>query len=916
MAPPAVTDLTKREREVWSLVAAHLTNKEIADRLFLSVRTVESHVSSLIQKLDVADRRALARYPGLAPVGGRWTGSRWPAPASSFIGRTAECTALREAIAAHRMVTITGPGGVGKTRLALHVVEPLAAMRRDGGCFVDLVHVSDPAMVLGAIASAAGVVAPVGGSLADALSTVLAGSDAVILLDNCEHLIDAVRDAVARLIRSCSSLAIVATSRLPLRAPFEWVFPVPGLSLAERDGDAARLFEERAQSAGVTVPLDAHQVAALCASLGGMALAIELAAARCPALGLDGLIAGLDQRLRLLTLADGGDRRHGSLREAIAWSYRLLPAPDRDLLATVSVFAAWFDVSATLAVLEAGTRRFDAADSLARLADHSLVLVEPGQPTRYRLLETIRQFGAEQLNALGRSEKVHERHRRWCGVALAQLAQQPRDEAWCERLDDLAADARAAVMNADSTRSVPAAQQAARLAEQLAGQVLLRGRPQEAQSGYEQAAALDVDPVQRARLLRLAAGAAACSLVGNDTLRLLREAADQALASGEPCAAAVDLAARVMFVRWAPGILASPPERGADEVWLAEAESLAGDAAAPRAVIAVAAALGLPDDDARVDALIEQGITLARQAQMPLIESVALDRLCASHLARAELLRSIEKTALREDLLIRQGLDASTAYHFNDYLLMASELCLAAGQLESAAAYADRLAALDCYRDYPHPALARRIKVDAMAGDFQAVVERGEQFLAAWQRAGRPVSGTLGVTAYAVAMVHGMRGDEARRRQWIELTKTLTSHAVPLNTCAWAQAMDALLALDRGQPEMAFARLSSDVDDRSVWSSSVLRMWRPWYAALWAESAALVGHSSAAGRLERAAAATRENEVAATIVRRAADLLAGRPSSLREHSNIFLRLGCDYQRRRTEALAHGGSSPGASSSAD
>jgi hypothetical protein len=291
---------------------------------------------------------------------------------------------------------------------------------------------------------------------------------------------------------------------------------------------------------------------------------------------------------------------------------------------------------------------------------------------------------------------------------------------------------------------------------------------------------------------------------------------------------------------------------------------------------------------------------------MPLVESVALDRLCASHLARAELLQSIERTAMREEILIRQGLDASTAYHFNDYLLMASEVCLAAGQLESAAAYADRLAKLDCYRDYPHPALARRIKVDAMSGDFEAAAERGERFLAAWERAGRPISSTLAVTAYAVAMVHGLLGDEASRTQWIEVTRTLTSNAVPLETCAWAQAMDALLALDRGQPEIAFARLSSDVDDRSVWSSSVLRMWRPWYAAMWAESAALVGHSSAAERLERAAVATRENEVAATIVRRTADLLAGRPGTLREHSHSFLRLGCHYQQRRTEALAEGG----------
>src|SRR5688572_27813859 len=182
--------ITRREREVWSLVAAHLTNQEIADRLHLSVRTVESHVSALMQKLHLADRRALARLASPAEVS-----LRWPVPVSSFVGREAECSALLQALADHRMVTATGPGGVGKTRLVLRVVETFSAARRDGGRFVDLVHVNDPAMVVSAIAAATGVVAPLGGSLVDALAAALARSDAVLLVDNCEHVIDAVRDA-------------------------------------------------------------------------------------------------------------------------------------------------------------------------------------------------------------------------------------------------------------------------------------------------------------------------------------------------------------------------------------------------------------------------------------------------------------------------------------------------------------------------------------------------------------------------------------------------------------------------------------------------------------------------------------------------------------------------------------------------
>lgn len=360
----------------------------------------------------------------------------------------------------------------------------------------------------------------------------------------------------------------------------------------------------------------------------------------------------------------------------------------------------------------------------------------------------------------------------------------------------------------------------------------------------------------------------------------------------------------VIFARWAPGIMAVLPDPREVNGWLALAESHAGGSTAAQAAIDVATAFELPDDDPRVAALIARAIALARDSKTPLVESVARDQLCTVHLAERRLAKAVRETARRQVIMDSVPLDASTAYHFNDYLLMASEVHLAVGHLRSAAKYADRLGELACYRDYPHPAIARRIKVDALAGDFEAAVIGGNRFLTAWEREGRPISRTLNVTAYAMAMVHGLLGDEPQHTLWIEVTHTLMHDPGSLATCAtgWAPTFDALLALDRGRPDLAMARLCADIDDRAVWSSSVARMWRPWYAALWAEAAVLSGHPDARGRLERCAAATRENAIATAVVERAADLLNGHLGALHMHARTFARLGCAYQRRRTEGL--------------
>ena len=896
--PPVIT---AREREVWSLVARHLSNAEIAAELCLSVRTVESHVSSLIRKQQVADRRDLAREaPGSAGAADRPAG--WPVPVTSFVGRGTERVELAAAIAAHRMVTVTGPGGVGKTRLAMEVGQQAAGSRRDGGWFVELAEVTDPAMVVSAVAAVVGVPERHGGSLEEALAEALADSDAVLVLDNCEHLIDAVRSCVEPLMAACPGLVIVATSRTRLVAPYEWVYPVPGLSVTLDGGDAVTLFLERASAAGGGPDLDRHRVAGVCRSVDGVALAIELAAARYPTLGLDGLSGALDHGLRVLTSGRRVADRHRSMHDALAWSFDLLSPVERRLLGAVAVFAGWFDTAGAAALSGAEDHPEEVADHLGRLADHNLLVAAPGEPTRYRALEIIRQFAAEQLTVSGEHDAVHERHRRWCRTELSALAGQPRDRGWCERLDRVAADARAALTNADGRRDNATGE----LAECLADQLLLRGYPAEAQYRYQQAAERQILHRDRSRLLGLAAGAAACRMVGGDALRLLRTAADEALAAGDAGQAAQHLAWISIYTRATPGIIAVVPGPEDDERTLAEARTLAAGSPAAEAAVATAVAFGVAETATEGIPAAEHATDLALAARLPLVRSAALDALCGCHLARADYARALDTLDRREAALGEVPLDASSAFQYNDFLLMASEVNLAVGDLARAGAYADRLARLDCYREQDHLAIARRIKVDALAGDLHAAAARGERFAVAWQRAGRPVASNLASTAYAMATVQALLGDEARRREWVDIARLLGGERPSgwLQDCTsgWAPTFDALVALERNRPDQALERLAADVDDASIWARWNTALWRPWYAAFWAEAAVLAGWPGAHDRLDRARAATQANPIASAVLRRTAALAGGAFDDLPGLVRDFDALGAHYQRDRTLAL--------------
>ena len=429
--------VSAREAEVLAALGEHLTNAEIATRLFISVRTVESHVSSLLRKLQVTDRRALAAAAAtLRPAAPDSPAAALPLPSplTSFVGRDAERAALTEALGTHRLVTAVGPGGIGKTRLALSVVTEVAGSYADGAWYTDLVPVTDPAMIAPAIAAALGLGERQGASSEDTVLGWLAPRETLLVLDNCEHLLDGLPVLLERLLASSPRLSVLLTSRARLLVPFEWVFLVPGMSIAAdggSPGDAVELFGVRAAASGRPVTAaDADRIAAICRSLDGMALAIELTAARVPSLGLDGIEAGLADRMNLLTGGRRADDRHRSLQSALDWSYALLDEADRAVLRRISVFAAPFTAAAAQAVCTGWPPAAGDAvpAALARLAEQSL-LVAMADPagTRYRALETIRQYGAGQLAADGEADQASARHLGWClDAAVALDAASPR----------------------------------------------------------------------------------------------------------------------------------------------------------------------------------------------------------------------------------------------------------------------------------------------------------------------------------------------------------------------------------------------------------------------------------------------------------------------------------------------------------
>jgi hypothetical protein len=228
---------------------------------------------------------------------------------------------------------------------------------------------------------------------------------------------------------------------------------------------------------------------------------------------------------------------------------------------------------------------------------------------------------------------------------------------------------------------------------------------------------------------------------------------------------------------------------------------------------------------------------------------------------------------------------------------------LAAGDLSAAAGYAAREAELPFYRDEDYLGLARRLKVDALAGNFDAVLCDAERFHSSWKRDGQPVVPSLGSCAYAVAMVHGILGNEAGRAGWARITDHLIGGQPAITTAAWRATFDAIVDLHRADFDAALLRLAVDIDDTGTWWRADPAVFRPWYAAAWAEAAVFAHTADAQDRIRRARRATSDNPITTAIVERAAAIAAGDRPSVERLAAVFATLGSPYQHARTETLA-------------
>ncbi|WP_336207148.1 ATP-binding protein [Nonomuraea sp. LPB2021202275-12-8] len=904
--------MSKREAEVLALLGTHLSNAEIAAHLHLSVRTVENHVSSLLRKCGVADRRELGRLAGQGsaePVGI----AGLPAPLTAFIGRAAERERLLEALRTARLVTLVGPGGVGKTRLATEVAGGAQGSLPSGGAFVDLVPVGE-AYVAQAVAAALGVTERPDQHLHEAIAERLGDGRALLILDNCEHVIDTVARFAEQTLSRCPGTRILATSRERLGVPGERTLALLPFALASATAapvpltaHAELLFLDRATAADPGFNADPATLRLLCARLDGMPLAIELAAARVAALGADGLLAALDDHLRLLAGGRGADERHRSLRAVIGWSHELLDEEERALFRRLAVFAGPFDLDAVVAV-SPDVARSAAADVLGRLTDKSLVTVHRRSGAdRWRLLETVRAYAAERLDTAGEAEAARELHLEWAAGMAANLETALDGQAagsWRDDFDAVADNLRAALARApDGPEEAPH-----RLARALGHLTYARRFLVEALGHYETAARRAPAPLEAVADLRAASECTyAIGDAGQQPFGMLLEAAGRAREAGDGDLTAITLASAVSVACRHHASFEEEAPHARKLQLLAEARA-AGDTADPvvAAHLAAAAAWIANEDAAAADAPalaadgdgewadpapVAAAVRAARVTGDPVLVSAALDTaaFAALYAGRRRHARRVagERLSLLESLP-RHAPDACP--EIVDIFRMALYSSLGVGDLPAALDVA-RQAMDDDLVGGSYLAAAQLITPLVLAGRFDEALTLETAVWEGWQRVGRPFGAQLSAPVGALSLAHGLRGDNDASQLWRFRALNPPDRQRYGHFMAFA---DVRLALHHGRFDNAAELVETALIGRSTSATA------PYREAVAAELAVAAGLPGAADRLT--ATSPGENDWATACLSRARGRLHEDEGELHTAVAVWERIDARFERACTLLL--------------
>jgi hypothetical protein len=553
------------------------------------------------------------------------------------------------------------------------------------------------------------------------------------------------------------------------------------------------------------------------------------------------------------------------------------------------------------------------ADALGRLAEHSLLVpVASAGGTRYHTLEPVRQFAAARLDAddadgAGGDPGARRRHLGWCLTEATRLEHaDPAGPQWQAAFDVAADEFRAAL---GWSAALPAQQadtaeqaDAGRLAATLSGLLFTRGRLREAQQRYEQAAALASDAVAEAWALECAAATAKIRTAGDEALRLDRAAAAAYLRAGDPAAASVAFARCAEHVNRFAGMYAGLPAAGTAAGLLANARALAGDDPHAAAAIGSAGAQDPRLAGAQTAELAGQALRLARQAGDPLLISAAYDAVTAGLMTEGDIHGAAATAAERVSMLPPLGRDPRVAFELKDALHTAIFTGVAAGQVARSLDHAEQHYGLPFLREERDLGCEDLIAPAALAGQEDRALALGHRWRRGWERAGRPVAVGRSLAPAAIAMVHGLRGDDNARAGWLAILAAVRGvaedDAVRGSGCG--EVFEAIVLLDRGAADAALDLLTAPAAGSLSWRT---RLWHQWMAALRAEAAVLARTPDATRRVAEAEAAGDRNPVAIALTRRAGALFRGDADGVLGTAAAFGQAGYPYQQARTLALA-------------